>query len=120
MRYAAILLLLSGCAMQKIEGGEPDTTIQFAAPRVPGEVSDCVKSRATIEIMGRGLQDGHQADKAFVAEPLYGWLGPQGYIWIVNVYPERAEIQWMTKMVDGQRDDMLEQIVRECASSTTG
>jgi hypothetical protein len=115
MRYALLLLVLSGCAMQQIEGGEPDTTIPFAASRVPGEVAACVKNRATLEANGRGLQDGHEETKAFVAEPLYGMFGPQGYVWIVNVYPERAEIQYFGPG-RGKRTVVLEQIVRECGS----
>jgi hypothetical protein len=75
---------------------------------------ECVKSRATRELNGRGLVDGNDGAKAFVAEPLYGWTGPQGYIWTVDIYPDRAEMRWMTKLIDGERDDLLVRIIREC------
>lgn len=111
-----IMFLVSGCALQTVDDGAPDATIQFATPQVPVDVKECVKSRAIREIYGRGIQDGHDAEKAFVAETLTGAFGQYGYTWTVDVHPDRAEIRWMTS-IDGPRKPALEQIVRECGAA---
>lgn len=110
------VLLLSGCAMQTIDAGDPDAVIQFPSTRVPVEVKDCVKSRAIREIYGREIQDGHDGDRAFVSESMSGAFGTYGYVWTVDVYPDHAEIRWMSTL-GGSRDDLLEQIVRECGGA---
>lgn len=50
-----------------------------------------------------------------VSQPLHGMFGPQGVLWMIDVYPDRAEIHGMNYAF-GNHADGLEEVVEACVA----
>ena len=116
-RWVLIFLataILAGCATTtSLQERSPSYVVTYAAIDHT-ELRDCVHEKI---INKRGysgvLNTGKTESHSFIVQPLMGFIGPQGTVWVANFYAQRTEI-FGTASLYGDQGKYILPFIDEC------
>lgn len=119
MRTPTVILLLAlisvGCGTtESLQNRVPSYTVAYESTD-HSALRDCVNDKILNQKgFASILNTGTTANRSYIIQPLIGFYGPQGTVWVANFYSDRAEI-FGTASLRGDQGKYLVPFIKQCA-----